>query len=56
MDTRVKKLTRKGLTEEVSQKLVDAGLTTPALIRVATQEELDAANVTAEDVVVIREA
>jgi len=55
MDSRVTKLVKKGLSRDVAQKLVDAGLTTPALIRVATQEELDAADVTTQDVAAIRE-
>lgn len=50
MDARVKKLTVLGLSVEVAQKVVAAGLTAPALIRAASQEELEAAGVTSEDV------
>jgi len=54
MDARVRKLKHKGLSVETAQKLVAAGLGTPALIRVAAQKELDDAGVTADDVVAIR--
>ena len=54
MDARVRKLTQIGLSKDVAKKLVAAGLATPALIRVATKKELDAAGVKASDVVAIR--
>lgn len=54
MDARIKKLTVLGLSQEVAQKVVAAGLSTPALIRAASQEELEAADVTADDVAAIQ--
>ena len=54
MDARVKKLTVLGLSVEVAQKVVGAEMMTPALIRAASQEELEAADVTADDVAVIQ--
>lgn len=54
MDARVKKLIVLGLSSEVAQKVVAAELSTPALIRAASQGELEAAGVTADDVAAIQ--
>ena len=54
MNPNVSKLVMLGLSRGVAQKLVDAGLSTPALIRVASRKELRGAGLTGKDIATVR--